>query len=82
MAKIHYVPLVLCGLAVAEGMFIVYNPSLALAALLTFVAVPLVFFGLKTKRLFKAFSYGALFFITIFSWTAGFIRGLMDRNIW
>jgi cellulose synthase/poly-beta-1,6-N-acetylglucosamine synthase-like glycosyltransferase len=82
MAKIHYIPLVLLGLAVAEGMLIVYNPSLALAALLTFVAVPLAFFGLKKKRLFKAFSYGALFFITIFSWTAGFIRGLMDKNIW
>ena len=82
MAKIHYIPLILICLTIVETVLLLYKPSLALTTSLILMIVPLFYFGCRTKRMLKALTHGLLLCVTVISWTAGFIRGLVDKNIW
>ena len=82
MEKIHYVPPVLLFLLVLEIFLLLYNLSVAVITLCCFMILPLFYFLLKTTSLFKSFKYCEMLLITVITWTAGFIRGLMDKNIW
>ena len=82
MEKIHYVPPVLLFLLALEIFLLLYNLPVAVITLCCFMLLPLFYFFIKAKNLLKAFKYCGMFFTTIIFWTMGFVRGLMDKNIW
>ena len=82
MEKIHYIPLVLLFLLVLEIFLLLYDLPVAIINLCCLMILPLFYFLLKGKGFFKSLKYSGMFFTTIITWTAGFIRGLMDKSIW
>ena len=82
MEKIHYIPPLLLSLFMLEMLLLLYNLPIAGITLCSFMIVPFVYFLLKGKGLFKSLKYTEMLFTTIITWTAGFIRGLADKNIW
>jgi GT2 family glycosyltransferase len=82
MEKIHYIPPLLLFLLVLETILFLYNPTSAVITVGCLVIFPLCYFMLKGKGLFKSLKYSGMLFTTIITWTAGFIRGLADKNIW
>ena len=82
MEKIHYIPPVLLFLLVLEIFLLLYDLPVAIINLCCLMILPLFYFLLKATSLFKSFKYCGMLLITVITWTAGFIRGLMDKNIW
>lgn len=82
MEKIHYIPPLLLFLFLLEIFLLLYDLPVALITLSCLMIMPLFYFLLKGKGLFKSIQYSGMLFTTIITWTAGFIRGLADRNIW
>jgi cellulose synthase/poly-beta-1,6-N-acetylglucosamine synthase-like glycosyltransferase len=82
MEKIHYIPPVLLFLLVLEIFLLLYNLPVAVITLCCLMSVPPLYFLLKGTSLFKSFKYCGMLLITVITWIAGFVRGLMDKNIW
>lgn len=80
--KIHYIPPLLLFLLIMAVIIFLYSPMSAIIIFACFLLSPLMYFLLKKKGFVKSLKYSRLFFTTVITWTAGFIRGLADKNIW
>ncbi len=80
--KIHFIPPILFSLVGLELFLLLYRPSLALWLFLCLLALPLALFLGKTKHVWKSLKYTGMLFLTIVSWTSGFVRGCLDKSIW
>jgi GT2 family glycosyltransferase len=80
--KIHFIPPILLFLICLEAILLLYRPSLALGLFFCLMVLPFVLFLGKIRHVFKSLKYTGMLFLTIASWTSGFVRGCADKSIW